>query len=156
MFNLDSIKRAHQHFLAEHSLQVDRALNAEVLTPWAWRYVSQHGGFTSRTGNLVHKTKVKIVRTGRGRLVKTSNASQYAAAQDGGSGLYGPKRRKYLIQAKSGQALRFVSGGRFIFRRSVLHPGVKPTRFLYNANDALFRASRQWLTHAMKRAAQKF
>jgi len=157
MFDLGKIKRAHQRFMAEHSREVAVALDPQKLTPWEWRYISQHGGFTSRTGKLVAKTKVKVLRTGKGRLiVKSTNSAAYAAAQDGGSGLYGPKRAKYVIRTKNGKALAFTSGGKTIFARSVMHPGVKPTRFLYNANDALFRASKQWLRGAMDRAAKKF
>lgn len=143
--------------MAEHSRAVAEALDPTKLTPWEWRYISQHGGFTSRTGNLVKKTKVTVARTGKGKLiVKSTNSAKYAAAQDGGSGLYGPKRRKYEIRAKSGKTLAFISGGSFVFRKAVMHPGVKPTRFLYNANDALFRTSRQWLLGAMAKAAHKF
>ena len=142
--------------MAEHSRQVDVALEPAMLTPWEWRYVSEHGGFTSRTGNLVKKTQVKLIRTGKNRIVKSVNTAKYAAAQDSGSGLYGPRRAKYRITAKNGKSLAFMSGGRMVFARSVMHPGVKPTRFLYNANDALFRASKQWLRMAMRRAADKF
>ena len=156
MLDLQKIKRAHQHFLAEHARAVDAALNPEALTPWAWRYVSQHGGFVSRTGNLVHKTRVSLTKLGKNRRVVSSNAAKYARAQDSGSGLYGPKRSKYIIRANSGGVLAFVLRGRLVFAKSVLHPGVRPTRFLYNENDALFRATKQWLRGAMQRAAQKF
>lgn len=128
-----------------------------MLTPWVWRYVSQHGGFTSRTGNLVKKSKATLIRRGKNRIVRVSNNAKYANAQDRGSGLYGPKRRKYPIRAKNGKALVFTGrGGGLVFRRAVMHPGVHPTRFLYNANDALFRATKQWLRMAMRRAADKF
>jgi len=156
MFDLSAIKAKHKRFLTEHKAAVDQALDPTLLTPWTWRWVSQHGGFTSRTGNLVKKTKVSLLRTAGGRLVRVSNNAKYAAAQDGGSGLYGPKRSKYLIRAKNGKAMAFTIRGKLIFRRSVMHPGVKPTRFLYNANDALFRTSKQWLRGAMARAASKF
>lgn len=156
MFDLAVIKSAHRRFSEAHTRAVDQALETSALTPWVWRWITQHGGFKSRTGNLVAKTKVKLIRTRSGRLVQTSNASPYANAQDGGSGLYGPRRAKYMIRAKNGQALAFHVGGRLIFRRSVMHPGVKPTRFLYNANDALFRTSKQWLRGAMARAAKTF
>jgi len=156
VLNLDKIKRAHQRFLAEHSRQVDVALSAEMLTPWVWRYVLQHGGFTSRTGNLVKKSKATLIRRGKNRIVRLSNSAKYANAQDGGSGLYGPKRRKYPIRAKNGKALAFMGRSGLVFRRAIMHPGVHPTRFLYNANDALFRATKQWLRMAMRRAADKF
>lgn len=156
VLDISKIKQKHQRFLAEHRAAVDQALDASKLTPWEWRYVSQHGGFTSRTGNLVKKTKVTILRSGKKLIVRSSNSSPYAAAQDGGSGLYGPKRARYRITAKNGSALAFQGSSGVVFRRSVMHPGVKPTRFLYNANDALFRTTKQWLRGAMARAASKF
>ena len=158
MFDLAKIKRAHQRFLAEHSRAVSDVINSEKLTALEQGYVLDHGGFRNRTGNLVRKTKVKVVRTGKGRLlVKSQNASKYAAAQDLGSGLYGPKRRKYLILPKKpGGVLAFKVRGKMVFARRVMHPGVRPTRFLYNANDAAFRTCRVWLLEAMKLAAHKF
>lgn len=157
MLDLSAIRRGHQHFMAEHSRAVAEALDPEKLTAWEWRYISQHGGFTSHTGNLVAKTKVKVARTGKGKLiVRSTNSAKQAKALDGGSGLYGPKHAKYIIRAKNGKTLAFLVNGKLIFRRFVMHPGVRPTRFLYNANDALFRTSKQWLRGAMAKAAHKF
>lgn len=156
VLDLVKIKRGHQRFLAELSREVDRALDPEALTPWAWRYIATHGDFKSRTGNLVAKTRVKVTKVGKNRIVRSTNSAKYAAAQDRGSGLYGPKHRKYVIRAKSGGVLAFMFRGRLVFAKSVQHPGVRPTRFLYNENDALFRATKQWLSAAMARAAQKF
>lgn len=157
VLNIDKIKRGHQRFLAEFSREVDRALDPDALTSWAWRWVTQHGGFVSRSPNgLVAKTRVRITKVGKNRVVRSVNTAKYAAAQDRGSGLYGPKHRKYIIRAKRAGSLAFVVGGRLVFAKSVEHPGVHPTRFLYNENDALFRASKQWLRAAMDRAAQKF
>lgn len=157
MLDLAKIKRGHQRFLAEHQRAVDSVINSEKLTALEQNYVLDHGGFRSRSGNLINETKATILRTGRGNLiVKSTNAAAYAAAQDRGSGLYGPKHSEYPITAKNGKALAFMSGGKLIFRRSVMHPGVKPTRFLYNANDAAFRTCRLWLREAMSKAAKSF
>ena len=156
VIDIEKIKRKHQRFMAEQSRAVDEQLNSLQLTQWVWRWVSDHGGFTSRTGNLVKRSKVSIIRTAKGRLVKTSNSAKYAAAQDLGSGLYGPKRAKYPIRAKGDGMLRFQGRNGIVFRKQVMHPGVHPTRFLYNANDALFRTTKQWLRVAMARAAAKF
>jgi hypothetical protein len=66
----------------------------------------------------------------------------YAEAQESGSGLYGPKRAKYPILPRFKKALRFPmqgaigSGSGFVFSRGVMHPGVKPVRFLERAVEA--------------------
>lgn len=157
MFDLAKIKQKHQHFMAGFTLDVDRALGPERLTEFEQRYVALNSKFHSRSGNLVKQTKVKVVRTGRGaRRIRSTNAAKYAAAQDSGSGLYGPKRAQYLIRPRKKKALRFSAGGKMVFANYVVHPGVRPTRFLYNANDAAFRAVRGWLLEAMKRAAARF
>lgn len=157
MINLDKLKRGHQRFMAELSRELDQVLDDDKLTGLAQRYVSQHGGFKSRTGKLVEKTKAKVIRSGNRRLIRITNSAPYAAAQDGGSGLYGPKHAKYRIPKNGGgKTLKFLSGGQFVFRRVVMHPGVHPTRFLYNANDAAYRVARGWLLAAMRRAAQRF
>lgn len=52
---------------------------------------------------------------------------------------YGPfvheGTRPHMIFPKNRKALRWVSGGRFIFARSVHHPGWQGDPFLYNALD---------------------
>jgi hypothetical protein len=132
-------------------------MNERAVSQFAQRHVSQHGGFTSRTGNLVRRTGANVVRTKDRRLVKIRNTAKYAPAQDGGSGLHGPRRQKYVIRPKRpGGCLVFYAGGRLVITRKVMHPGVKPTRFLYNANDAAFRVAGHWLRGAIERAAKKF
>lgn len=79
----------------------------------------------------------------RGAWVKAR--TPYAAAVELGSGLYGPRHRKYEIKPKrgrmlawpasggdrrlSGRARKNVKGG-WIFARKVMHPGVKPRPYL--------------------------
>jgi hypothetical protein len=64
-----------------------------------------------------------------------------------GTGLWGPKRARYRIPklgGGSGKILRFVvAGGRVLFRRFVMHPGIQPTHFIDKARDEVetsFRA----------------
>lgn len=42
----------------------------------------------------------------------------------------------HRIIARAKKALRFVKGGKFVFAKSVWHPGTKPDRFLYEAGEA--------------------
>lgn len=155
--DISKLRRAHQHFLAHHSREVDKVLEEQALGQFAKRHASQHGKFTSRTGNLVRKTHAKVVRNSRGKVIKIRNNAPYAHAQDGGSGLHGPKRAKYAIIPRRKFALRFIGrDGTLVITRKVMHPGVPATRFLYNATDATARATRGWLLGAMKRAASRF
>jgi len=147
----------HQHFQANLARELDKALKVEQVQQLAWRAITQNRDIVSRKGNLLKRSKVKIIRNAKGKLIKLSNSSKYAAAQDLGSGLYGPKRAKYLIQAKNGKALHFTSKtGKEVFVRRVWHPGVKPTHFLYNAANSVGRQIKPWLEVAMKNAASKF
>lgn len=59
----------------------------------------------------------------------------YARAIHDGSGLFGPKGSKYLIEPKFRTVLRWVGAGAggFRFAKRVMHPGVKPDPFLVNA-----------------------
>lgn len=41
--------------------------------------------------------------------------------------------KPHAIQAKGGGSLRFVVGGHVVFRKSVQHPGTKPTDFMKDA-----------------------
>lgn len=154
MINIQKIKRHHQAFLKNHDAMVDGVTNDSKLTDLAQRYVNDHSDLKMRTGNLRKKTKVKTIRTRTGALVKIQNTAKYAAAQDRGSGLYGPKRRRYMIVGNP--FLRFVWKGQVMYRRYVMHPGVRPTRFLYNTTDAVGRTVASFLRTRMVGVAKKF
>lgn len=75
-------------------------------------------------------------RAGQGQLAEDVGTNvEYAAAQELGSGLYGPKRQKYLITAKRAKVLAFEWLGKMRFFRYVWHPGVKPKPYLRPALD---------------------
>ena len=61
-------------------------------------------------------------------------AAPYAAAQNFGSGLYGPRAAKYRIPRidnMTAKVLRFMGrSGQWVFRKFVWHPGVKPQHFV--------------------------
>jgi hypothetical protein len=50
-----------------------------------------------------------------------------------GSGEHGRRGAKYPITARSGGFLRFIWHGQTVFRKRVMHPGVKPTHFIDSA-----------------------
>ena len=155
MINVEKIKRHHKKFLENHDAMVREAVDEQKLTGLAQRYVNDNSGLKMRTGNLRRRTKVKtFIRTKGGAMVRVSNDAKYAWAQDQGSGLHGHKRAKYMI--KGNPFLRFVWKGHLTFRRYVMHPGVRQTRFLYNTTDALGRVTAHFLRAKMATVAHKF
>lgn len=54
---------------------------------------------------------------------------KYALFVHRGTGLYGPKRKKYRIAPRNKKALRFKVGGETVIVKSVNHPGIKPIPF---------------------------
>ena len=154
MFDLRQVRGVHRHFLAELAREVDHVTDAQKLTLVAQRAITDNRDIKARTGNLTRRTKAKVIRTGKGRLVKIQNTAKYAWAQDQGSGLHGPKRSRYMIVGNP--TLSFMWRGVQMHRRYVMHPGVKPTRFLYNSANTTGRTLRNWLVTAMSRAATKF
>ncbi len=128
--------------------------NSEKLEEYAKRWINDNSGLKMRTGNLRDSTKVTTIRTRSGALIKVANTAKYAWAQDQGSGLYGRSRSKYRINGRP--LLVFRWRGQLVFRRYVMHPGVKQTRFLYNATDATARTMAAWMRTRMNDVARKF
>lgn len=153
--NLKKLRDQHRAFKQAVQQEITKVVGQEKVTQLAQRYVSENADFTSRTGNLVRRTKAKVIKTRKGHVVRLTNRAKYAAAQDEGSGKYGPRRRPYPIKAKR-KTLRFIGrSGNVVFRKVVLHPGVQPTRFLYHAASGVGRTLRGWILSAMKRAASR-
>lgn len=130
------------------------ATNPERVEKLVMRHIQDHSGLTMRSHTLLANTRVKTIKLRSGVQVKVSNTAKYAAAQDLGSGLYGPKRQKYMI--KGNPFLRFTWKGQVVYFRYVMHPGVRPTRFLYRATTAAGRTVASWIETRMQEVARKF
>ena len=155
MINIGLIKKHHKDFLSNHDAMVASVLTESKLQDYAQRYVHDNSGLKMRSGNLEKSTKVKVIRTRNGSLIKVQNNAKYAWSQDQGSGLYGRRRSVYTITGNP--YLRFRGlGGRIIYRHKVMHPGVRPKRFLFNTTDAMARTVAAWLETGMKSVARKF
>lgn len=152
--NLANIQRNHARFVQAHTWMVRSTL--DEAGRFAQQHVRNHADFTHRTGKLASQTDYKVVRKGNGQIVRVFNRAKYAAAQDLGSGLYGPRRAKYPIRPKRAKALRFMVRGKLVITRKVMHPGVRPTRFLWNATDAAYRGFGTMALNRMVTLSRKF
>jgi hypothetical protein len=63
--------------------------------------------------------------------------------------------RPHRIQPRRARVLRFSVGGHTIFRRSVRHPGTKPTRFLSQATESAFDVMKAELMRRFVRISNK-
>lgn len=152
--DVSKVRVGHKHFLDRHDRELNNLLNEQRLTQSARSHISANAAFKSRTGNLVNKTNVAVMRTRAGHLIRFTNKAKYAAAQDSGSGLHGPNRAKYMIAGNP--FLVFMWKGVKVAFRYVMHPGVKPTHFLEVARAVSFRTHNALLRAAMRRAAKSF
>jgi hypothetical protein len=157
VIKINAVKSIHRKFLRTHESAIDAAMT--LVESFPQKHVRENPrGYKHRTGNLTQKTQAKFIRVGKGkRLLRVKNTAKYAAAQDGGSGLHGPRRSKYAIVPRRAKLLRFTTkSGAVVFARKVMHPGVKPTRFLYRATNATYRVLGPHLEDEMRRAAFRF
>ena len=148
--NVGAVRRQHALFMRGFEQALDQ--DVEDAADEAKQRVWQSNDLKHRTRNLARSTKTKIIRTKSGRIVKVQNDAKYAKAVNSGS-------RPHVIRAKRGKALRFVVGGKVIFRRQVMHPGTQPTLFLKRATEFAFiklgrslSVSHRGLTNKFRRA----
>ena len=90
-------------------------------------------GLKMRTGLLRGSWMSHAMATPNGAIARLLNPVPYAAFQEEGTGLYGPKKARYPIEAKPGRWLVFEQGGVLQFRKRVMHPGVRPRWIGYRA-----------------------
>ena len=77
-----------------------------------------------KTGMLKASIRVHShTRTSYGQAVKVGSDLSYALYVHEGT-------RPHVIIAKPGKMLRFTSKGRVVYSREVVHPGIKPNRYL--------------------------
>jgi hypothetical protein len=94
------------------------------------------------TGNLARSIHAEPPRIDFGRVSGTVGSNlNYAAAVEGGAGLYGPRRSKYVILPRNGRYLKFYwrKVGRIVTLPSVRHPGQRGKNYLLQAAQSVAR-----------------
>lgn len=125
MFDIQKLHRAHLAFIQEQPKILDLG-TAQILRE-AVRLAQGQNAIKDRTGKLRAGWMWKLSATRDGTKGTLFNRVPYALYQEKGTGLYGPKASKYKIVPRNGKCLRFRNrDGHIVFRRSVMHPGVKP------------------------------
>jgi len=146
--DIDHAIRATEKFIRTHEVMIERTLESSGKT--ALRTIHTNPGFKPKTGRLQRNSKARVMRTAGGRLLKLTNNTKYGPAIERGS-------KPHTITAKRGRALRFKSGsGKWVFRRSVKHPGNRPYWFMRNAQGAAFTTLYHTLNRGMSQVASRF
>lgn len=96
----------------------------------------QDHAFISRSNNAERSVAAEVNESGvGGRVFLDTGIAAYAPFLHEGTGKYGPKHAPYPIRPTNKKTLRFVKGGRFIYARGVMHPGIKGDPFLFRSAD---------------------
>lgn len=147
MWNVEALKRSHDHFLGRQEVAIGEAL--ATAGHHAEEHVKRYAPFRRRTGRLQDNTKSVVLRTAGGRLVRIYNRMPYAAAIDTGA-------KPHTIVPRRSRFLRFRVGGAWVFAKKVRHPGNKPYKFLYRAADSASRVLGQELARRLGAIARRF
>jgi hypothetical protein len=147
MINLKDLARQHKSINTKFHAAI--AFELKKAGEHGERYVFQKPDFVRRTGELQKATTHKVVKTKSGRVyaLKMRNPKKYAAAIDKGA-------KAHRITARRRKALRFQVGGQLVFRKSVMHPGNRPRRFLYRATQSAGGVFHQAMLLQMERIAK--
>jgi hypothetical protein len=93
----------------------------------------------------------------RGTITKSEGILQGTVSAGGAAHFLEWGTRPHRIEARNGQALRFMVNGQVIYRRSVNHPGTAPRPFLRHARDraamAATYAAEIYVSYAIEHAA---
>ena len=149
VLDIRRLERDHGKFLAAHNQAVSDS--AEEAAKAGERLAKRRPGFTPRRPNgAASKTKGRVIRR-RGKVIRVqlSNTAKHAAILEKGS-------RPHIIAARPFKMLRFVAGGKVIFRKAVRHPGTSAFRFLSKGRDVASRRFEQAIRPRMIRAAKSF
>ena len=112
----------------------DAALDKELRSSSGivWKYMEKRGKLALeaakkqvgvKTGALRMSIHMKHLANSTGQYVWIGSNKNYAYIHHQGS-------KPHLITPSRATTLRFTSGGRVVYARSVLHPGTKPNRYL--------------------------
>jgi hypothetical protein len=138
--DVGSLRSQHSELLREIGRAIDGSVKA-ILGSAAQRSRDTRI-IKNRTGKMRAGWQWMSYPTRHGAFGSMWNPVAHALYQEKGTGVFGPNRAPYWIEAKRARCLRFVSAsGAIIFRRRVLHYGVHP-RYIGRAamygRDAMF------------------
>jgi hypothetical protein len=124
--NIPDLQRQHRNVVKRIQYQMDAA--AEALATRALNMAQNTNAITYRgPGRGRESWKKRVFKVPGGAGGQLTNNKLHMLCQESGSGLWGPKKAKYPIVARRAKALRFWSFRLgLMFRKSVMHPGVKP------------------------------
>jgi hypothetical protein len=126
--NTSELRNKHSRFLADLVKAIDAA--SQDAAHAAEKYVHEQSGFKhgnpGHPGSIEASVRTRVVRTSNGSVVRIADTAKHAKSQEFGA-------RPHIIRARRAKMLRFVVGGRVVFRKFVRHPGNKPTQFLFRA-----------------------
>lgn len=149
-----AVRRQHAKLLAGLSQEIRGALGEAG--QHAKDHVKTKSEFErqSPSGRSVKDlTKFRVVRTKGGKLLRISN-NRMSRGHNVSLGLeHGT--RPHTIKAKTG-TLRFRSGGDWVFRREVQHPGTRAYRFLSNATGSAYSSLGSRLQTRLSALARRF
>lgn len=131
----------HQRARRESNEDAERFVR-EVLRQIAFqaRLHVSFGPYT--TGHLAQSIKADPPRIDFGRVSGSVGSNlPYAASVEGGAGLYGPRRSKYVILPRRARHLKFYwrKVGRVVTLPSVRHPGQRGKQYLLKAAESVAR-----------------
>jgi hypothetical protein len=147
LVNLPEVRAGHQRFLRGHEEMVQDV--SERGGDVALQHVQNYPEFKRQSGKLQDATDYRVVRLKGGKLLRIYNPKPYAASIDGGA-------RPHLIRAKNKPYLHFKGRRGWARVKAVKHPGNRPYKFLYRANNAAFRVMGQDLRSGMTELAKRF
>lgn len=144
--NLTDVKFAHKKFIRNNENMIAGIL--DKTSEFALKYVVDNNKFKSDKMVKATTAKVRLVKRG-GKLI-IANPKKHAEFQEYGT------RGPYDILPRKKKFLRFNIGGKVVFARRVIHPGLKATKFLYKTANASGRIIEENLRREMEKISHNF
>jgi len=149
--NLGELRAAHKRIIESTHAAICFSLHQGLRE--AKLHVRTKASFRHRSGKVAGGTRGKFRRLASGAVMRITNKAPHAKFLEFGT-------RPHRITAKPGKMLRFfLRGGgssALMFRKSVMHPGTKPYRFLQAASKAGHGVAGSTLRRRMGAIARRF